>query len=503
MVKKSINLVLIMLAIIILIAVAFAIISKNKSLTRGVSQTGDENMEKIVRQPAVAGSFYPASKSELGEMINGFFSNVAEEKVEDQPRVLVVPHAGYPYSGQTAAYAFKQLQGQGFKKAIIIGPSHNFPVAGLFLSSATHWQTPLGLIKIADINSALAKEDGFSVSDQVHEPEHALEVEIPFLQIVAPGIEIVPIVVGQLSVKQQSDFAKALDRYLDSDVVLIVSVDLSHYHPYDEAVDLDKKSIENILNLKSDEILADEIDAPWAVAAVLELARQKNWQPKLLKYENSGDVTGDKSAVVGYAAIGFYGTQKPFGYAQGRHENTKTSEEYSDDEKQELLTIARKTIEMYLKKGKTYEPETDNFKFKQERGVFVTLHKNGQLRGCIGYIEPIKPLIEAVRDNAISAAVDDDRFLPLEAKELAEIEIEISVLTLPKPDTLENIVKNKKGAVLRQGGRGAIYLPQVWDDLSDPEQFFQTLCLKGGLEPDCYKDPATELFSYEAIVFDE
>lgn len=500
MLKKYFFIPLLIFALVIIIAVILTIFSKNQFLTptaNEVSQKENKNMAKkeVIRLPAAAGSFYPGNKTELSQMINDFLNQVADQSATTTPRILIVPHAGYIYSGGVAAYGFKQLVGKDIKKAIIIGPSHHFPVSGLFLSGANRWQTPLGLVNLASINSELAKENNFVINEEVHQSEHALELEVPFLQTVLPNIEIIPIVVGQLNAKARADFVLTLNRYLDSQTVLIVSVDLSHYHPYDEARKLDGQSIDHILNLADNGILSDEIDAPWAVATVLELARQNNWPPKLLKYANSGDVTGDKSAVVGYAAVGFYESQK--------HKNPKTNDEYSEAEKQELLEVARTTIEQYLKEGKTYEPATANPKFKEKRGVFVTLNKNGQLRGCIGYIEPVASLVEAVVDNAISAAVHDNRFSPVQASELKDIEIEISILTVPEIDTLQNIIDQKLGVVLKQGNRGATYLPQVWEGLADPNQFFSTLCLKGGLAANCHKDKDTQFFSYKAIVFHE
>lgn len=483
--------ILIILAIIIAIAVGFTIASQHFPSKDEITNN-DNNMtpKEVVRQPAVAGSFYPAGKKELESMIAGFLKNAVKEGQVSQ--ILIVPHAGYPYSGQVAAHSFKQLEGSNYKKAILIGPSHNFSVSGLFLSNATHWRTPLGLVKIADINSQLAKENNFTINDEVHKPEHALEVEIPFLQTVAPNIEIVPIIIGRLNAEQQLEFAAVLNQYLDSETVLVVSVDLSHYHEYDEAVELDNQSIKHILDLDSRGILADEIDAPWAVASVLELAKRNSWQPKLLKYANSGDVMGDKSQpVVGYAALGFFVRE------------ARDKEEYSEAEKRKLLQVARMTIKKYLEDGEEYQVEADNPKFQEKRGVFVTLNKNGTLRGCIGYIEPVKPLIEAVRDNAISAAVHDNRFSPVAAGELDEIKIEISVLTVPAPDILEEIIKNKKGVVLKKGGYQATYLPQVWGGLPDPDEFFSSLCLKAGLPNECYQNADIELFSYEAIIFHE
>jgi len=180
-----------------------------------------------------------------------------------------------------------------------------------------------------------------------------------------------------------------------------------------------------------------------------------------------------------------------------------SQEEYTDSEKIQLLVLARNIIETYLKSGQEIEPEIKNEKFLRPRGVFVTLTKKDKLRGCIGYIEPIKPLAQAIKDNAIAAATLDNRFLPVSVDELNDLKVEISILTLPQADTIENIIKEKRGVILRQGNRGATYLPQVWNELSDPKVFFTTLCAKGGLPDDCYLDSETEIRSYQAVVFSE
>jgi len=178
-------------------------------------------------------------------------------------------------------------------------------------------------------------------------------------------------------------------------------------------------------------------------------------------------------------------------------------DEYSDQEKQELLKVARATLEMHYGTGEKYEPKVDNPKFLAKQGAFVTLNKHGQLRGCIGYIEPIKPLIEAVQDNAMSAALEDHRFAPVTADELDEIEIEISVLTVPQLTSLAEIKSGIDGVILRQGNKGATYLPQVWEDLPTQEMFFSSLCQKAGLSNDCWQDSEIELYKYQAIVFHE
>ncbi|MCL5795686.1 MAG: AmmeMemoRadiSam system protein B [Patescibacteria group bacterium] len=497
MFKKTTLIILIILVPVITIGVIRKLISENQifvSNSHEVNQLENKNMSKrIIRQPAVAGGFYPAEAKGLVDIVQNFLDQAEILPTTSTPKILIVPHAGYDYSGQVAASGFKQLIGQNIKRVIILGPSHHFPVSGLILSSATEWQTPLGSAKVSSLNQLLVRNSLFQISDQIHKPEHSIEIELPFLQKIFPDIEIVPIIVGQLNAKQQAVFASTLSSYLDAETVVVVSVDLAHYHPYQENVFLDQESINHILNLDSAGILNDEIDAPWAVATILKLAKDQGLQPKLIQYLNSGDVTSDKTSVVGYSAVGFYGNSMTKGNADN----------YSDAEKKELLTIARKALETYIREGKTFKLSGGSRKLQEERGVFVTLTKNGQLRGCIGYIDPIKPLIEAVRDNAISAAVHDDRFSPVKASELEDIKIEISILTVPQPDTLENIVSSKLGVVLRQGNYGATYLPQVWDGLPDAKQFFSTLCQKAGLDSDCWQDSSTEYLSYRAIVFDE
>ena len=311
MVKKYLFFLLVILALAVALVAGLtvyfyyqpAVLSKNNK---------DNNMTKkeIIRQPAVAGSFYSADINELSSMIDQFLAKVPSETASGTPRILIVPHAGLEYSGQVAAYSFRQLVGSDIKKAIIIGPSHHFADSGLFLSGASQWQTPLGLVKIADLNQTLSGQNNFFVSEKIHQPEHALEIEVPFLQTVISDVEIVPIIVGQLNTNQRLGFASILNKYLDDQTVLIVSVDLSHYHTQTKALDLDNLSIKHILALDSVNILNDEIDAPWAVASVLELAKQNNWQAKLLKHATSGDITGDQLSVVGYGAVGFYGEVK-------------------------------------------------------------------------------------------------------------------------------------------------------------------------------------------------
>jgi len=178
-------------------------------------------------------------------------------------------------------------------------------------------------------------------------------------------------------------------------------------------------------------------------------------------------------------------------------------DQYNQDEKKELLKIARTTLKHKILEEKIYQPQMSNPKFLQKRGVFVTLHLNGQLRGCIGNIEPVKPLIEAVRDNAIACAVEDPRFFPLTRNELAEVDIEISILTKPVPKTLDEIQPNIDGVILSKDGFTATFLPQVWQELSKKEDFLSHLCQKAGLEANAWQDSDCQFSCYQAIAFGE
>jgi AmmeMemoRadiSam system protein A len=261
-----------------------------------------------------------------------------------------------------------------------------------------------------------------------------------------------------------------------------------------------------ILNLDSEGIFNAEIDAPWAVSTLISIAKEKNWKPILLYYANSGDVTGDKSGVVGYSAIAFI--------EQDNNSIETSAKEglLTKGEQETLLDLARNTLEQYLKTGK--KPKANESKLtpalKKVQGCFVTLNKNHELRGCIGHILPQEELYKAVMDNAINAAVNDPRFNPVEYKELKDIKIEISVLTVPqelKFSSGEDLKKKLRpmvdGVVLKQGWHQSTYLPQVWEMLPDKEEFLSSLCLKGGMDPNCWNTTKTEVQTYQAFVFEE
>jgi MEMO1 family protein len=461
---------------------------------------GAVEMKKI-REPVVAGTWYPGTNASLKAAVEKYLGNVKKAELNGTIKAIIVPHAGYSYSGQIAAAAFRQLEDR-YKTVILMGPSHQYPLSGASIINVTHYKTPLGEIPLSKKAKELLKESIVSIVPEADAKEHSLEIELPFLQETLTNFELIPILVGDID---PDKFKEVLSKYLDNETLIVVSVDMSHYHTYEEAKKLDSYSISRIMALDSEGIFNAEIDAPWAVSTLIKIAKENNWQPVLLYYANSGDVSDDKSAVVGYSAIAF--VEKGKGKAQSEKKDLLTKEEQDF-----LIKLARDTIKEYLKTGK--KPKVNESKLtpalKKVQGCFTTLNKNNELRGCIGHIIPQEELYKCVMDNAINAALNDPRFDPVEYDELKDIKIEISVLTIPQKldfSSSEDLKKKLRpmvdGVVLKQGWHQSTYLPQVWEQLPDKEEFLSSLCEKGGMESDCWKDKKTEVYTYQAFVFEE
>ncbi|KYK26549.1 hypothetical protein AYK26_07460 [Euryarchaeota archaeon SM23-78] len=478
------------LIIIIVLLIIFILILAYAGINNGKKAELEEE-EKVVRKPVFAGSWYPGNKNQLDTTIEAYFENVEEQEIDGTVRAMLVPHAGYVYSGQVAAYGFKHLNGQ-YDTVILLGPSHRYALSGASVLNVTHYATPLGEVKLSEKVKNLLKEEVIQTLPQAHKEEHSLEIELPFLQKVLGKFELIPILVGPVDIDK---FTQTLLKYYDDKTLIVVSADLSHYHPYDKAVELDTYCLDTITNQDIEGLTKCEIDAPWAIASLLHISQQKNWKPKVLLYKNSGDVTGDKSTgVVGYASVVFY------------------EPELSSEEKEFLLELARTTIETYLSTGKkpSFDEKELTPNLKKVQGCFVTLNKNHNLRGCIGHILPQEELYKCVIDNAVNAAVHDSRFKPVTYDELEDIEIDISVLTVPQElkydspeDLLDKLRPNIDGVVLKKDWRQSTYLPQVWEQLPGKELFLSSLCKKAGLPNNCWQDPSLQVQTYQALVFAE
>ncbi|MBD3156131.1 MAG: AmmeMemoRadiSam system protein B [Candidatus Aenigmarchaeota archaeon] len=445
--------------------------------------------KKDIRPSVVAGQFYPKKKEELEKMINDF---LLKAKVRNYPKVtgLIVPHAGYIYSGPVAAEAFKQIN-QDIKEVIILAPTHHIRFQGASIGKFEYYSTPLGKVELSDKVENLLKEEIFVSVPDTHKREHSIEVEIPFLQEVLGDFKIIPIITGSVDPKKLAD---TLMNYVNEGTLIVVSSDLSHYHSYESAVELDRSCINNIINFDFDELEEREACGKVPILTLMYLADKLDWEGKLVDYRNSGDTAGNNNRVVGYTSIVFY-----------RPPLKREDQEF-------LLNLSRKTIDNYLKNGS--KPKLNRREISQElkkpSGCFVTLFKEGQLRGCVGCIFSEKELYQSIIENTINAAFKDARFPPVTEDEIDDIKIEISILSDPKElsfkdseELLSKLTPIKDGVLLENGPRSATYLPQVWKQLPDKEEFLCRLCMKAGLPPESWKENDTKIKIYRDFAFCE
>jgi len=457
-----------------------------------------------VREAVWAGQFYDADAGRLGAQIDRFLRNVPPQPdVRGEIKALIVPHAGYVYSGQTAAYAYSLVKGKPYDTVVIIGPSHRFGFKGCSIYPKGGFQTPLGTAAVDEALAAeLMKGSGIAFIPEAHDEEHSVEVQVPFVQTVLPGAKIVPIVMGYPETRTVKALAAALDSACAGKKVLVIaSTDMSHFLTKDKANAADAKTIELIRALKADEIerkmeAGENIlcgGSPVA-AAILYARKRGQVRAEVLKYADSAEASGDVSGVVGYvSAVLFSGG-----------ETAAPSFELTASEKKELLALARSAVETYVRENRVIESPATNPKFAANKGAFVTLKERGRLRGCIGYIEPVAPLDVTIIQTAIYAAVRDSRFEPVSAAELNRLEYEISVLTPLEEVTNPSLIRvGKHGLVIEKNGRKGLLLPQVpVENDWDREEFLAQACLKAGLPKDAWKKGA-KIQSFEAIVFKE
>jgi len=455
-----------------------------------------DEASQTIRPPAVAGRFYPNDPEELGKTVRTLLRDASGLDVQGTIRGLVSPHAGFIYSGIIAAAGYRQIA-PSTRTVILIGPSHRFPL-GPSIPSVTAYQTPMGNVRLAQLAFKLRKPPIFESVPEVHKMEHSLEVQLPFLQVMLKDFEIVPILINSGDPKA---LASALAPHIDNNTLIVASTDLSHYYPYERAVSMDRICTSAITNAEFSRMPLCEACGKQAVMTLMHIAEIKNWDAKLIDYKNSGDTAGGKDNVVGYASIAFVDKKK---------ELKKMKESISAQDKKALLRLACSAIEAKLVNGVKVERPGPSSILKEDRGCFVTLHKHGQLRGCIGTIEPVCPLVECVEKNAQNAAFQDPRFPRLSAEELSEIDIEVSVLSVPErldfkdgDDLKRQLRPNIHGVILSRGMHRSTFLPQIWEQLPDKEQFLEYLCVKGGMPATAWKDPATNVEVYQADVFGE
>jgi len=454
--------------------------------------------DKRVRPPAVAGLFYPGEAEALRHRALAFLKNAGGVDMTGKIWGLISPHAGYVYSGGVAAAGYRQID-PSTKTVILLGPSHRVPLRGASIPDVEAYRTPLGEVPLAKLAATLRALPFFESVAEAHQGEHSLEVQLPFLQIVLKDFQILPILTNRADPKA---LASVIAPHVGADTLVVASSDLSHYHPYDAAVSLDRICTKAVCEGKFSQVPVCKPCGEQAIFTLMHLADIKGWGARLIDYKNSGDTGGDKNRVVGYASIGFV----------ERKELSRTMKEtLSAQNRKALLKLARSAIESKLLKDvKIEKPETSSPALTKRGGCFVTLHKHGRLRGCIGTIEPVSSLVECVEANARNAAFHDPRFPPLGAKELSDIDIEVSILSVPEKLSFEDGEDLKRqleplvhGVILSRGMHRSTFLPQVWKQVPDKEQFLEHLCLKGGMSPKAWQEPETKVDVYQAEVFGE
>lgn len=453
----------------------------------------------------MAGMFYPSNPHELRSMIHGYIGNVGSLDLDGRVVALISPHAGYVYSGQVAAHAYKLVEGMAFDDVIVVAPSHRVDFLGASIYDGEGYETPLGVVPIdRELSRRISQQSTIiEYIPQAHAREHSLEVQIPFLQSTLKRFRVVPMVMGpSWNVEVCRQLSRAIIGSIEGKRALIIaSTDLTHSYNYQQVVAQDKllaRRVEqfDIIGLEED-LRKGRCQAcgggPMVVAMMV--ARSLGAQrAKVLELTNSGDVTGKKSPgnyVVGYMAAVLY--QGPGKSASG----------FTDDEKRLLRQIARRAIEE-VARGKPLPGFTaQSPALMEKRGAFVTLKKHGRLRGCIGHIKGVKPLYQLVEEMAVAAAFHDPRFRPITEGELSELEIEISVLTpMRLTEDIEEVEVGKHGILIERGFQSGLLLPQVAVENGwDRETFLEHTCLKAGLPKDAWKDDKTRIRIFSAEVF--
>jgi AmmeMemoRadiSam system protein B/AmmeMemoRadiSam system protein A len=505
--RKKINLskYRIPILIISLILIGF-IVYQNQGISGNTTNTSYlNNREKITKEPVFAGKFYPEKQENLELTIQTFLDMAPDKKLENV-RALILPHAGYIYSGEVAAFGYKQILDKEYKNIFIIAQSHTTYFDEASILNVTHYKTPFGEIEVSKIAQELLDIRKFYTIEEAHEKEHSIEVQIPFIQHTQPNAKIIPIVLGQII--DVDYMVEELEKYITSDNLFIVSTDLSHYKEYETAKFFDNETITNLLNKNQEGINYCEACGKNALLILNKLAQRNSWEPILLDYRNSGDTAGKNNSVVGYTAIAYTSEKLP---------DTNPNElgfydEIPREDREFLLALARDTIEAFLEKRRPKLPDESELSdiLKSNRGCFVTLEKEEDLRGCIGSIPPAAKLYECVISNAANAAFKDSRFNPLQSSEFDEIDIEISKLSVPKKlefttsdELLEQLKPGIDGVIIKNRWNEATFLPQVWKNLPDKRAFLIELCKKGNMKEDCWKDKNIIVETYQAEVFSE
>lgn len=481
-----------------------------------------------LRRPTLyAGSWYEADQSKLSLQLNQYIDSAAHDvginsaDIKSEPLLAVIaPHAGYIFSGRTAAYSYELAKGRGIKRIFLLGPSHHVSLFGAALPTASKFATPLGDLEVdTDTIEQLASYPMFSTNAEVHTVEHSLELQLPFIKQIFGAAKIVPIVIGQLADESEIRLvAEILKGYVTEHDLVVVSSDFTHYGPRFEYVPFTENVRQNIdqLDMEAFKHLANA-DVSQLIefvrrtraticgiypCAVLRAMLPVNSHTTLLNYTTSQDaMPDDADHSVSYLAVAFSGASWPANPGSRKPVNEVIN--LDSTEKNALLTIARKTIAEWTTSRNVLDPAKLDValtaRLKEPFGAFVTLynrnHKRSdgrELRGCIGSIWPTRPLYKTVMDNALGASSRDPRFDPITASELNDLIIEISVLTPPRRvASFKDIIIGTDGVILSKGNKQSVFLPQVATEYGwDLDETLKQLCIKAGLNENEWRSDA-------------
>jgi len=467
----------------------------------------------VVRPATQANRFYTGDARELSEEVDSFLALHRGDAKYQNMAALIVPHAGYYYSGNVAASAYMAIDAKKqYKRIFLLGPSHHEWLDGASVNTeAEYYATPLGNVKVDhETVVALTTTDSvFHYKPEVHDREHCLEVQLPFLQRrfamhkqeVPP---IVPIIISTNDYDKLKRMAEALKPYFTDENLFVISSDFSHYPSYEDACEVDARTGKAIETGDVEEFIATinanaqsgkrnlHTSACGEFAIItLMLMLDNEYEVRHLMYQNSGDISGEHDRVVGYHSFAVL-------------RKNSTSFTLSDADKKTLKEIAFNSIRDSLD-GKPIAQPIINSKLlilNSKCGAFVSLHKHGHLRGCIGHFGEDYPLHEIVAEMARAAAFEDPRFMPVTRDELDDLDIEISVLTpMRRIQSLDEFELHRHGIYIKKGYRSGTFLPQVADEVNWTKEEFVGHCSqdKAGLGWDGWRD--AELYVYEAIVF--
>lgn len=464
-----------------------------------------------IKEADLAGSWYPNNPQILKKDINNYLENAIVDPIEGEGIALICPHAGLIYSGDTAAYGFKALENKKVDTVILVGFSHKINFDGIAVFSERGFKTPLGTLIIdRELREKIFLMDKkFFTYPKAFEGENSIELILPFVQTAFNESKILLLALGRQSWENSKLLGETLGKLLEGkdNFLIIASTDLSHYFSSSQAEKIDHETIDLITTMDARALFSavsgqNRICGLGPVVSTIIAAKRLGANKlKVLKESNSAKVNQDKEKAVGYLSAVLIKKEDA-----KIKEKVKMTKLLNERQEKELLKLVRDTITLYLNEEKTLEPESEDELFKTVMGVFVTLRRNNQLRGCIGNIVGTQPLYLGVRDMAIAASTQDPRFRPVSKDELKDIHIEVSVLSpLKKITNLEEIIIGKHGVLVKSGFQSGVYLPQVAIETGwEKEEFMNSLCSqKAGLKPDAWKKGECDIYIFTAEVFEE